>query len=583
MIRNVVAAALLASACGASSPTGPLPDAPTSDAAVPAEPRDLTVAFDGTGVPVSYLYRLGVQLAGHVGGAASAFGAEQRLGTLRWSPWWYVREASSQADALARIAASGKIDSLAALVSAGGEVVLGLYFMPPFLSSCPQETGPLSKDASLFGFNVCPPTNLDAWSDYVQAIVHYVSVERGLKVSYEVWNEPDLFYWTGTRAQFFETYRAAVRGARRADPTARVGGPSISDLSAEVTGWPITTGWLHEFASWCASHPIPEIGAARTPIDFLVWHRYGMTADWGRAEIETARGELTSAGYAADTALLIDEWNVNLERKHAWSDSEIGAAFAVSRVITWRQLGLTRQAYAAMGDYDQNPPEFHGGQGLVTESGIKKPVYNAFRLLGMMQGNEGKITGAAPSPFITATAAANGDGATLVLANAVPDLSMGIGVAELETLAELRTPGAWSARTQLAGVTGQQYVDLLAGRLDPGALGLSPEAELALRAGIERGKQIITWRARDVDMTIAVDDLDPAWSERRALVGPHASNAYSSYRDAVAAGSSETSALAAARAAQDLQIASTSGPIGKRNVILKLTLPPNSVMGIVWR
>jgi xylan 1,4-beta-xylosidase len=41
---------------------------------------------------------------------------------------------------------------------------------------------------------------------------------------WEVWNEPNIVYWRGTREDFFKLNDYAIDGVRRALPTAKVGG-----------------------------------------------------------------------------------------------------------------------------------------------------------------------------------------------------------------------------------------------------------------------------------------------------------------------------------------------------------------------
>ena len=61
---------------------------------------------------------------------------------------------------------------------------------------------------------------------------------------FEVWNEPNVEYWNGTRENFFRLHDHAINGIRRALPSAQVGGP-------EIAGGIGNDNWLGEFFDHC--------------------------------------------------------------------------------------------------------------------------------------------------------------------------------------------------------------------------------------------------------------------------------------------------------------------------------------------
>ena len=58
---------------------------------------------------------------------------------------------------------------------------------------------------------------------------------------WELWNEPDIFYWRGTPEQFHELYRVTVEGVRSVLPTAKVGGPAVTGAAAAPPAGPRAT------------------------------------------------------------------------------------------------------------------------------------------------------------------------------------------------------------------------------------------------------------------------------------------------------------------------------------------------------
>ncbi len=102
----------------------------------------------------------------------------------------------------------------------------------------------------------------EPWRDlpgYGRAVYSLVRGARkaGRRIRYwEVWNEPQSGpFWSGTRNQFYETFRVAHDAIRKADPDAWVGGPSWESFDYNGT---------MAFLWYCRKH--------RVTIDFLIWH-----------------------------------------------------------------------------------------------------------------------------------------------------------------------------------------------------------------------------------------------------------------------------------------------------------------------
>jgi len=103
---------------------------------------------------------------------------------------------------------------------------------------------------------VAPWRDLDAWRGFVTDLARRYG---GRGFVWDVWNEPDREYsWTGTRAQFHETYRVAAQAIRAAaGPGETIAGPSVSAFRR---------GWLSGLVGFCADR-----GCA---VDALTWHEF---------------------------------------------------------------------------------------------------------------------------------------------------------------------------------------------------------------------------------------------------------------------------------------------------------------------
>jgi hypothetical protein len=84
-----------------------------------------------------------------------------------------------------------------------------------------------------------PPTDLTRWDTFVaQTAARY----RGKGIVWEVWNEPDTWYWKGTPAQYAELLARAYARIKAADPGATValgglaqgGSSAIADFLARI-------------------------------------------------------------------------------------------------------------------------------------------------------------------------------------------------------------------------------------------------------------------------------------------------------------------------------------------------------------
>ncbi len=147
-------------------------------------------------------------------------------------------------------------------------------FMPEALSTHPQDYPhhpPPDKMVSPgLGFSY-PPKDYGKWGELCyQWAKHCVERYGGAEVEqwrWEVWNEPNIFYWKGTPEQYYRLYDYAVQGVKRALPTARVGGP-------HTAGGP-GGRFLHDFLVHCLRGTNYATGQIGSPLDFVAFHAKG--------------------------------------------------------------------------------------------------------------------------------------------------------------------------------------------------------------------------------------------------------------------------------------------------------------------
>jgi xylan 1,4-beta-xylosidase len=181
-----------------------------------------------------------------------------------------------------------------------------------------------------------PPADLDKYANIARHIVlHYNQgwdhgFHYGLRY-WEVWNEPDFrVFWTGTPQQYYELYEKVARAVKSADPSALVGGPTISK---PLDATPYREGFL-DF-----------VRARKLPLDFFAWHFYTMDSNDPKALVDIGRqirGILDARGFKS-TKNVLDEWNVDLFDRD--SSKAARAAFAATSIIYMLDSPIDLQVY----------------------------------------------------------------------------------------------------------------------------------------------------------------------------------------------------------------------------------------------
>ncbi len=212
------------------------------------------------------------------------------------------------------------------VIALGAEPLMCISYTPAILSSMPPDTprGPVVGDPGMY-----PPVDYEAWEEVVYRTVMRYNVERKLNIRYwEVWNEPNnvflkvwhLWEWTAYLpiSSYFKDvkrfiayariYEAASRGAVRADPSIRIGGPAVL-CDGDVEDFTGSVGlWVQLLAWWCDWNDLR--------LDFIPLHMYAGPPDSQSPDdyadlVNRARGWATRAD-GSEPEILIDEWN-------AWS------------------------------------------------------------------------------------------------------------------------------------------------------------------------------------------------------------------------------------------------------------------------
>jgi xylan 1,4-beta-xylosidase len=284
---------------------------------------------------------------------------------------------------------------LQAYVAAGMRPIMELSFMPTSLATSANNRN--------------PPKDLTVYRQFIQAVVqHCVDTYGAADVGqwyWEVWNEPDYAgFWTGTQADYFALYDAAVAGATAALPNIVIGGP-------------VTTSGGATYIMQFLQHTM----STNTRVSFVSSHAYGggigATADANAMATDNdGRVNLiTRAGYStANVKSLNSEFNStfggqggNTSPNCVSMDSNVNAPFIAkaAKLISDRTQGnaaaldvlsyWTASDIFDEGSYIQNHNGLPFGQvfGLLNYQGIRKAAFNGFKMLNYLGPKRLRVTG----------------------------------------------------------------------------------------------------------------------------------------------------------------------------------------------
>ncbi|MBN1581741.1 MAG: beta-xylosidase, partial [Anaerolineae bacterium] len=160
---------------------------------------------------------------------------------------------------------------LDAIVKTGCVPFIELGFMPQALTSAPPELPYEGAQAEGWRY---PPRDYSRWMDLIRALAQHCLVRYGLReVSrwyWELWNEPDIFYWRGTVAEYCRLYDYTVAGLLSAIPQARIGGPGTTSPGRTQAG-----RFLSDFLKHCTSGTNAVTGQTGARLDYISFHTKG--------------------------------------------------------------------------------------------------------------------------------------------------------------------------------------------------------------------------------------------------------------------------------------------------------------------
>jgi len=249
----------------------------------------------------------------------------------------------------------------------------------------------------------------EGWVQLIDAFIRHLLDRYGAAEVhdwyFEVWNEPNLdgFWEKADQKAYFDLYTRTAKAIKAVSPLLRVGGPSTAGAA-----------WVPEF--------LAHAKATNTPVDFITTHTYGVDEgfldEFGKedrklskspdaivGDVRRVRKEI-EASHLPGLPLFFTEWSTSYNPRDLVHDSYMSAPYVLTKLK--QSQGLAQHmSYWVYSDLfeEPGPPDapFHGGFGLMTREGIRKPVWFAYKYLAALKGKE------VPTSDASTWASADGD------------------------------------------------------------------------------------------------------------------------------------------------------------------------------
>ena len=264
------------------------------------------------------------------------------------------------------------------LLAAGVKPFVELSFMPYKLAA--------RQDLQSFWYhpNVSPPKDYAKWDELITQLTKHLVERYGIdevaKWYFEVWNEPNLDFWSGTPRQqtYFELYDHTARDIKNVAPSLRVGGPATAQAA-----------WVGDM--------IRHAEQAHVPLDFVSTHVYGndKASDVFHTSENIPRDQMVcravkkvhdeiKASSRPQLPLIWSEYNAAYDNQVDVTDSVYMGPWLATTIAQCD--GLTgMMSYWTFSDVFEEQgvvkTPFYGGFGLLAAGNVPKPSFYAMELL----------------------------------------------------------------------------------------------------------------------------------------------------------------------------------------------------------
>lgn len=252
----------------------------------------------------------------------------------------------------------------------------------------------------------CPPKDYTKWYGLIRELALHLKERYGEEQLrgwyFELWNEPDIFYWSGTPEQYCALFDYTEAALHAVLPDARLSGPAVTGIFEEGSA----REFMELFLNHCSKGKNACTGETGTRLDFITFHTKGggfpfqirapkddpsvdrlihqvrmgleVIEQCGYGDREVVLSEADPDGWAAGG--MYDNANM-IFRNTEYYASYVAAAYTkLDRLAREKQVVVHPLAWAFFFPGERC---FEGTRTFTTQ-GIDKAVFNLFKLLGML-------------------------------------------------------------------------------------------------------------------------------------------------------------------------------------------------------
>jgi len=229
-----------------------------------------------------------------------------------------------------------------------------------------------------------PPKDYDRWEQLVYQFARHLVDRYGLdevaQWRFEVWNEPNIDFWTGNPKQstYFELYDHAAAALKRVSPRLLVGGPATAQAA-----------WVDDF--------IRHAMERHAPVDFVSTHVYGNDSaeDVFGTHEQIPRSDMVARAVKKvyeqvknsarpDLPIHWTEFNASYKNEVDVTDSPFLGPWLANTIRLCDGLATTMSYWTFSDVFEEQgvvKQPFYGGFGLIAAGRIPKAAFHAFALL----------------------------------------------------------------------------------------------------------------------------------------------------------------------------------------------------------
>lgn len=298
------------------------------------------------------------------------------------------------------------------ILGTGNKPFVELGFMPEPLADPKYKEHP-----ELGGVNryrevgwTYPPADYAKWHDFIGTVARHLADRYGQdEIStwyFELWNEPDIMYWSGTDEEYCMLFDYTEHALHEALPHARLSGPACTGIFLHNGSHAL----MKTFLAHCREGRNHCTDARGTRLDFITFHAKGswlggnatakksvpsvgslihqtqmaldVIADEGFSDLEVVISEADPDGWAAGG--IADNPNMRFRNTEYYASYVAATYTRLHRLCVDRGVTVRPLAWAFMFPQEEC---FSGTRAFSTQ-GIDKPVMNLFRMMSRLDDHE---------------------------------------------------------------------------------------------------------------------------------------------------------------------------------------------------